>query len=990
MSPDRNVPLITLCAFMFLPAAGFAQQASGIAGITRDASGAVLPGVTVEAASPVLIEKVRTAITDGEGRYNIVDLRPGVYVVTFSLAGFRTLRRDGITLTAGFTATVNGDMEVGALEETLTVTGASPVVDTHNVRQQKVVSDELLASLPSSTKSMATLITLTPGMSGAPDVGGASGIYRSNAPRLNTFHGKASLKFAYDGMNVMNLGAVGATGYIINPTTVVEMAIETGGVSAESEASGIVMNMVPREGGNTFGGSVAGFFTNENLQTGNLTDDLRARGLTTSNKILHLYDFNIALSGPIKRDRLWFFTAPRFAGNKNQIPGVFFNLTQGTPAYMPDLERPAYRREHLRSEAVRLTWQASARNKVNGFVDIQSMALYSRGDFVSPEAAGVFPSLFWPSTLAQITWSSPRTNKLLLEAGFSMMRYAADTPKDPHTTPADISILESSTGFRYNASLNYNETLQARYVQRFAASYVTGSHAFKAGIQVQEGAMDLDNIVNADVTYTFLRGVPSSLTQFATPYEAEQRMMPDLGLFVQDQWAIRRVTLNYGLRFDYFRAYVPAQHVPATRFVTIDRDFALLSDVPNWKDLNPRVGASYDLLGNGRTAVKASLGRYVGAAATSLALAANPVATSVNSVTRTWNDPNSNFIPDCDLRNFAPNGECGAISNTNFGRSSITTRYADDIVKGFGVRDYFWDFAAEMQHQIRPGLSVTTGYYRNWSNHFSPPGSFDPGVTDNLLVTPEDFSPYCITAPLDPRLPRGGSYQVCGLYDVAPSKFGQVDNLVTRASHFGGQSQVSDFFGVTASGRLGSGIQVGGGVDTGRTVTDRCFVVDSPQQLLNCRVATPFKAQTQIKLYGAYPLPGDFVVSGTFQNVAGPEIQANYVASNAEIAPSLGRNLAACRGAAVCTATATVPLVAPQTLFESRRTTVDVRLSKRMNLGANRRLQANVDIYNLFGVSSVLSLNNTYGPRWQFPIGLAGSEPLLWGRMVQFGGQFTF
>src|SRR2546428_761090 len=311
-----TVALVAVGLNLTLSSAVPAQQAAAIAGAVRDTSGAVLPGVTVEAASPVLIEKVRTVVTDAEGRYDIVALRPGSYVLTFSLTGFSTVKREAIELTAGFTATVNAEMRVGALEETVTVSGASPLVDIQSVQQQKVVSNELLAALPSSTKALSTLITLTPGMTGAPDVGGASGIYRSNAPRLNTFHGKASIKFAYDGMNAMNFGAVGATAYVINPATVEEMVVGTGGVSAESEASGIMMNMIPKEGGNTYRASISGFYTNDHLQSNNLTDDLRARGLTAPNRVLRLYDVNVTVGGPVKTDRLWFFTASRLAGNK--------------------------------------------------------------------------------------------------------------------------------------------------------------------------------------------------------------------------------------------------------------------------------------------------------------------------------------------------------------------------------------------------------------------------------------------------------------------------------------------------------------------------------------------------------------------------------------------------------------------------------------------------------------------------------------------------
>ena len=179
--------VVALCVLLF-PAATSAQEASGIAGVVRDTSGAVLPGVTVEAASPALIEKVRSVVTNGEGRYNIVDLRPGTYTVTFGLAGFNNVKREGIQLTSGFTATVNADLQVGSLAETITVTGAAPLVDTTNVRKQTVASRDLLDTLPLSTKRVDTLVTLTPGYTGIADVGGR---YFSEP---GSYHGRAHIK----------------------------------------------------------------------------------------------------------------------------------------------------------------------------------------------------------------------------------------------------------------------------------------------------------------------------------------------------------------------------------------------------------------------------------------------------------------------------------------------------------------------------------------------------------------------------------------------------------------------------------------------------------------------------------------------------------------------------------------------------------------------------------------------------------------------------
>lgn len=306
----------------------------------------------------------------------------------------------------------------------------------------------------------------------------------------------------------------------------------------------------------------------------------------------------------------------------------------------------------------------------------------------------------------------------------------------------------------------------------------------------------------------------------------------DLGIYAQDRWTIHRLTVNYGLRFDYYNSYVPAQQVPATPWGWLpERNFAPVKGVPEWTDLNPRVGASYDLFGDGRTAVKGSIGRYVGVLGTDLANANNPINTSVNSVLRTWSDTNRNYLPDCDLGNFGGNGECGPINDRNFGQANPNaTRYADDLIRGFHKRDYFWDMTAELQHELRAGISVQGGYYRNWTDQYSPLGGvfYGGGVTDNLAVGPGDFDPFCITAPTDSRLPGGGGYQVCGMFDVNPTKFGQVNNLVRRASDFGKRSRVSDFFSVKIDSRLGAGTVLGASVDTGRTVEDNCYVVDAP------------------------------------------------------------------------------------------------------------------------------------------------------------------
>ena len=231
---------------------------------------------------------------------------------------------------------------------------------------------------------------------------------------------------------------------------------------------------------------------------------------------------------------------------------------------------------------------------------------------------------------------------------------------------------------------------------------MTGSHNFKTGFQLQQGVLRQHSMTNQDVRYIFTRGAPTSLEQLATPYPLLANTRAELGVFAQDQWTLQRLTLSLGLRFDYFNGYVPAQEIPATRFLPA-RSFGEVRDVPNWKDLSPRIGGAYDLFGDGRTAVKASLGRYVGKMSTAVATANNPINTSINTVNRSWGDTNGDYVPDCDLQNFNGNGECGPINNFNFGQQNPNAvRYADDLIRGWGTRDYLWDVSTEVQHQLTP------------------------------------------------------------------------------------------------------------------------------------------------------------------------------------------------------------------------------------------------------------------------------------------------
>ena len=613
--------------------------------------------------------------------------------------------------------------------------------------------------------------------------------------------------------------ASGNQGYNQNQDTVDETVLSTSGITAETNADGVQINLVPKEGSNIFSGSTNGLYSGKSLQSDNLSDSLRARGLLSVTSVNYVYDAGTNLGGPILQDRIWFYGAFREWGNDRGAAGKFYNKTQGTFFYTPDLSKPAFTHEWMESKALRLTTMIGSKNKINVFADNQRdchcPALVSAGSIDAPEA--FFSYRLNPAGLYQATWSAPFTSKLLAEAGVGVVHGSWPQESQPEVGPNDVSIMEQSTGIRFGnlATRRFHQHVPRRS-QRGSLSYVTGSHAFKGGFQFEESTANFGVSTIGDVNYVVRDGIPVSITQWATPW-FEQNRNKDWGWFVQDQWTVERLTMNYGVRFERFHGYIPAQHVDATPNGWVPaRDFAAVKNVPLWKDWNPRVGAAYDLFGDGKTALKFSIGRFVAKTSVTITQSVNPIVTSINNVSRSWADTNNNRIPECDLANRQANGECGAMANLNFGGTAVTTRFADDAINGWGVRGNNWDMSAELQHQLGGGVSMTAGYYRNWFGNFI--------VTDNTLVTPADYSTFCITAPKDSRLPDGGGHQVCGLADVSLAKFGQVNSINTQASHFGEQKQINDFFNVTFSTRLPNGMMLGGGVDTGRSVTDNCFV----------------------------------------------------------------------------------------------------------------------------------------------------------------------
>jgi hypothetical protein len=972
------------------PGAAFAQSSS-ITGVVTDASGAVLPGVTVEASSPALIEGTRTVFTDTSGRYAVVELRPGTFTITFSLPGFTTVKREGIELSAGFSANVNAQLKVGGIEETITVSGATPVVDVQNVVKQNLISKQVIDTIPTG-KSWSQLGMLTVAVtSSTADVGGSAGEQQNAMAAHGGAQGDKVIEM--DGMRLgLLLGDTSSTGISSNDASTQEVSVEVGASSAESTGGGVRVNIIPKEGGNSFSGTLFSNFANKSMTNSNLSDDLKAQGVLAPDRVNRIYDSSFALGGPVKVDKLWFFTAQRFWGYQNLRADAFYERNPFDYAYDRDTSRQAYDDQTLRSHNLRLTWQVDAKNKIAVFGDYQPRCTchWTLSSTRAVEATPVQQlPLNWYGTVSYTSTISPR---LLFTAGFSNMstdwtRLPQDdgVPIDPATgrlTSEGYGVQDTGLGLvyrAYGAPFNYNYSDTRNW--RASLSYVTGSHQMKFGATMVDGERIVRNWMTAsDTELIFSNGSPIGIRRYSTPYAEKENLDYDLGIFAQDTWRVQKFTVNAGVRLDLLKQSVPAQTAPAGTWVP-DRSWDDISDVPNWKDLEPRLGVVYDLFGNGKTALKATLNEYVQQNATAFAASVNPITTTINSSTQTWRDVNGDFIPQ-------PNELSGVQSPGPVGSPVATTTYDDAVRSGWGVRRNNWEFSAGVQHELLPRVGAEISYFRRSQGNFT--------ATDNRLVTPNDFQEFCVTAPSDPRLPNGGGNQICGLYDVVPSKAGQVDNLVTFNDSSKERTEVWQGIDLNVNARFGSKAFAQGGLSTGRTAFSNCLAIDNPGQFYNayitnagtansatgstaynqyCSFTLPFT--TQYKLVAGYTLPGAVQTSVAFQSLPGRMITADWAATNAAIAPSLGRNLAG-------SSTYNVALVEPGTMWGDRLNQVDLRFSKLMKLGGKRQLRAMLDVYNALNASTVITVNTTYGPNWLKP------TQVLVGRFAKVGVQFDF
>ncbi len=973
----------------------------------------------------MLIERVRTTVSDGTGQYRIVNLPPGTYAVRFELTGFSTFKRDGIELAGTLTAVVNAELKVGSLQETITVSGETPVVDIQSARRQAVINGDVLQAIPTS-RSYNNVLQLVPGV----DPGTAQ-IQLSPTMLLFTAHGGSAAdgRLTVDGLNTgASRGGAGVSGYVPDMQNTQEVAFSISGNLGEAETGGPQMSVMPKQGGNRFTGSFFATGLGQSLQGSNFTDRLQAAGLTAPAKILHLFDVQGSFGGPIKKDRLWFFYNIRDVGRGDAQPGIFANKNAGDPTkwtYDPDFSQQGRIDTSRFINALRLTWQTTPRNKFSVFYDNQpacsGAAWKDAGDSCRVDAPGngfiaggsqlngffgAGPNA--PETgdysnnwqrVQQAKWQSPATNRLLLEAGVSVYASRWGYEERPGDMTADlVRVQEQGTipgtglsNLKYRSS-NYPNGRMGAHTWNASASYVTGPNNFKVGYQ---GAFhrDIDQlfgIINNSqrLQYTFLNGAPRSLTMDSGPWTRQVRTEYEAA-FVQDQWTRGQLTLQGALRFDRAWSFFPAQQVGPDRFVPTIA-FPETPGITGYNDLTPRIGLAYDLKGNGKTSLKFNIGKYLDPASNQgRYILGNPVSlltvagqSSVN-VTRSWTDANGNFNPDCNLLNPATQDNratggdfCGGWSDLNFGKQKPVTALDPGIVSGWGVRPSDWQLGASIQHEVLPRVSVEVGYYRRWWQHFVD-------VTDNLLTTAGSYSPYYVKAPLDSRLPDGGGYTVGPLYDVVPSLFGHSQNNINAIESYGTYIRNWNGVDVNVSARLRGGLTLQGGTSTGKLRTDTCDVRANVPEFAQtnpfCNVVQPLL--TQARAIGTYIIPKvDVLMSGTFSSVPGPSLAATVIfpaTAGSPLAQSLGRALAS------AAATQTINILPPETLYGDRANDLDVRIGKIFKFNGMR---ANVafDLVNVFNSDAILLYNGLLNATWPTP------TSVLQARLARISVQFDW
>jgi hypothetical protein len=914
--------LLAALLLALAPGQAGAQQTGSLSGVVRDGQGGVLPGVTVTAQSPALIGGARSAVTGASGSYSLANLPPGTYEIGYELAGFGAHKREGVVVQVAVNTRLDVELVVGAVQETVTVSGESPVVDVSSTVTQTNIDKELYEAVPTG-RNPWVMAGLVPGVvTGRLDVGGTEGMQQYN---LEVFGSADSQKsFSIDGLKTnWPGGAGGSTMQYYGFEMYEEYNMQTASGTAESDVAGVYMNMVTKSGANRFTSDNNFYFMNDSLQGNNVDDELRRRlglaeGVQTGaagNPVDISYDWSSTLGGPIKRDSVWFFGAIR----RWRLDQFQIGATNPDGSQAIDDNR-------IENYMGKATWQIDGNTKTSFMINRNLKYRFHRRDapylFVEDKAALLQDQ---PAQNFVLHFNRVLGGTMVLDSRFGRMWGVFPNRYQKEVGPDDIALRDTVRFTRVNAAEENFENPNHRYqfnatLSMFRDNLLGGTHDFKFGVQVSREKMVYDRDRNGDILLEMRDGVPFQAQIANTPIRSDHRINT-WGVFLQDQWRVNRFTINAGLRMDGVEGIVPAQASPAGTYVGV-REFDEISGAPDFPfNAALRLGVSYDLLGNGRTALKAYYGRFYNQFGSEIPEAVNPNGLATLPVS--WTDRNNNLRLDA--------GELGPLPTFVRGLFPRVDPDAD--------RPYSDEINVGVDHTLMPNLAVSVSYHRR--HHRNGLGIID------LARPTSAYTPVARTY-TDPE--RG--QQTITVYNLDPALASRRDRLITNVdaaeSEYDGvafevQKRMSNRWQLLA----GLTIQSHEGFNHNGTYTNPGNVADfnDPNYLLNREAGAVFTDLPWIfTLSGSYLMPWDIQVSGKYTARDGDPLTRTLSVSG------------------LSQGTETVYV---QQRGEDRTETVskfvDVRFGKRFTVTEWLRLEGTLDVFNLLNANHVLLQNEAIG-----------------------------
>jgi hypothetical protein len=930
-----------------LPAAAQIQTGS-ITGTVADASGAVLPGVGVSVSGDRLIGGAQSQNTDANGAYRFDRLPPGAYVVKFELQGFKTVVREDIRVNATFTATVNARLEVGQLQETITVTGESPIVDTKSNVQQTVMSQELLEGVPTG-RDPWSVAKIIPGVAVSTyDVGGTQGMQQSTITSRGS-NGDDKI-FAIDGLNInWPGGGGGSTMVYYDQGMFEEVNFQTSAIPAEVAIGGVYMNMVMKEGGNKWRGDAKYFWAGpdtqaENHETTELQGFRNADGspaFAGGNPVTKQYDLNLSGGGAARQDRVWLFMAYRdWRVDKLQLG-----------AKNPDGSN-AIDDNRIRNYSGKITWQMTPNHKVSYSHNYNNKQRFHRRNRpIEEDRASWIQNQFGYSLATKYT--AVLGNRTVFDSGFGYMHGTFPLHYQKEVGPNDIriedTVLDSgSVAAPYNYD-NPNSRVQFDNTVSFNATGAGGTHALKAGVQIARQFFSERWAMNGDLIIRLNDGRPNAVIIYNTPTQADNYVL-QTGYFVQDTWTIgRKLTLNLGFRYDTADGWIPAADKPAGRFdrfvtgpLSTPRLDVISQGIGVW-----RTGVVYDVFGTGRTAAKANVSRYGSNVGIDRVLTVNPF--NFTNGSRAWSDPNGDRVPQ--------ESELGAFS----GFAANRNRYAEANGPDWPYSD---EISAGVEHQLLRNLRVGAMYYhRTNRNRIGQ---------RNVAVPSTAYTEHQVAVPGPPTGPSG----TFTFYNLNSAFFGGafLENVYDNEEILD-----TDYDGVELTAvkrfsdrwQLLAGLTLGrneGGVVTG-DLNDPNNALTFPEGIVGN------DSKYSIKVAGSYLIPwGEVMVSGSLLRNEGFPYSSSFRVTRT-VFPTLTR------------ADQVIARLAER--GDERYpdvTLLDLRFSRPFRLGRARQINVEplVELFNLGNASTIVARNSSVGSRYLFP------TEILSPRIVRVGFSVTF